>query len=228
MNQPASFLIDFCRFLTAVMFIGIGPVFPASLQEMLDTAGPGNGYDRYVVLETGITYTGGLMTGVQYNPISHDYGGICEDIFVEGNGAVLDLQGQQILVSSCESTFDLENCVILNGNIRFRGSSDDVLVALPSGSIRYVTFYQPHDYCIRLQNAGPDITIEHNLLVDAVDTGPDFVTLTGYTNSWLPTGVNIALSGQFFGFYGPFVRDNWSFHTDPTVNADSLRHFGFV
>ncbi|SVE05169.1 uncharacterized protein METZ01_LOCUS458023, partial [marine metagenome] len=49
-----------------------------TLQSVYDAAGPGNGYDKYVVLEQNTIYTGevGVYEG---------------NVFIEGNGAIVDL-----------------------------------------------------------------------------------------------------------------------------------------
>ena len=51
-----------------------------TLQSVFDSSGPGNDYDKYVVLEHDMIYTGGV--------------GIYEgNVLIEGNGAVVDLEG---------------------------------------------------------------------------------------------------------------------------------------
>jgi hypothetical protein len=200
-----------------------------SLREAYDAAGPGSGYDRDVVLETGVVYTGGLLVGPILSPFSWELEGRAgEDVRITGNGAILDLQGEQICISFCENRLDIEDCVVINGNIRFRGINTADYVEIPEGSVRYCTFYTPHDYGIRLQGAGQAITIERNIVVDAVDTGWDFIYTHGAPLEWLPTGTNISASGQF-GYYGvPVIRENWSWHSDPAINATPLAHFSYL
>jgi hypothetical protein len=45
------------------------------------------------------------------------------DVKLVGNGAMIDLQGEQICMSYCSNRLDIEDCVIINGNIRFRGDN---------------------------------------------------------------------------------------------------------
>ncbi len=200
-----------------------------TLREAYEAAGPGSGYDREVVLDTGAVYTGGLLVGPILSPVSWDLEGERgEDVRIVGNGAILDLRGEQISISYCENRLDIEDCIVLNGNIRFRGINTADHVAMPEGSVRYCTFYRPHDYGVRLQGAGDGITIERNIVVDAADTGWDYIYTTGISHEWLPTGTNLSMSGQF-GFYGtPIVRENWSWHRDPVKNATPLAHFSFL
>lgn len=207
-------------------FLVTAPSGAVTLREAYEAAGPGSGYDREVVLETGVTYTGGLLIGPVYSNMTWLMDGEPgEDVRIVGNGAVLDLRGQQICISYCENRLDIEDCVILNGNIRFRGINTASYVLIPEGSVRYCTFYQPHDHGVRLQGAGDGVTLERNIVVDAVDTGPDFLYTHGSSNDWLPTGSSFAPSIQT-GYYGtPVIRDNWSWHSNPAANVDSLRHF---
>ena len=197
-----------------------------TLREAFERAGPAEGYDKYVLLETGATYTGGLLIGPIFSPIAYGLEGDAgQDVRIAGNGAVLDLQGGQICISYCTNRLDIDDCVVIHGNIRFRGINTADDVAIPTGSVRHVTFYEPEDYGIRLQGSGEGITLERNLVVDAIDTGWDYIYMTGISNSWLPTGTNISFSGQS-GWYGtPVVRENWSYHSDPLRNAESLAHF---
>jgi hypothetical protein len=200
-----------------------------SLREAYDAAGPGGGYDRDIVLETGVVYTGGLLIGPILSPFSWELEGPAgEDVRVSGNGAILDLRGEQICISFCENRLDIEDCIIINGNVRFRGINTADYVEIPEGSVRYCTFYAPHDYGVRLQGAGQGITIERNIVVDAADTGWDFLYTHGAPNDWLPTGTNISASGQF-GYYGtPVIRENWSWHSDSVLNATPLAHFSYL
>lgn len=189
---------------------------------MYDVATPAQGYDKYIVLQTGVTYTGGLWLGGTYNPLTATFEpGKDEDVRIVGNGAILDLQGGEICIAYCTNQLDIDDCVILNGDVRYRGFDGGELYLVPTGSVRYVTFYRPHDYGVRLFSCGAGILLERNLVVDAVDTGADFMFFTGVFSDWLPTGGSFGLSLQA-GFN---VYDNWSYHADPAANADPVRHF---
>ncbi len=202
------------------------PATARTLKEAFDAAAPAGGYDKWVELETGVTYRGGLLIGPVLNSISNTLEGDAGlDVRIVGNGAILDLQGQQLCISYCNNRLDLDDCVILHGNVRFRGMNNSSHQVMPTGTVRYVTFYGPHDYGIRLQGVGDGITLERNLLVDALDTGPDFLYTNGISHEWLPTGSNISFSVQE-GFYGtPVITENWTYHTDPETNASPIAHF---
>ena len=88
-----------------------------TLQSVFDAAGPGNGYDKYVVLEQDMIYTGevGVYEG---------------SVFIEGNGAIVDLnEGLGIWVYAEDeypANLDIEYVTIINGGyngITFNGTS---------------------------------------------------------------------------------------------------------
>ena len=88
-----------------------------TLQSVFDASGPGNGYDKYVVLEQNMIYTGevGVYEG---------------DVFIEGNGAIVDLnEGLGIWVYAEEeypANLDMEFVTIINGGyngLTFNGTS---------------------------------------------------------------------------------------------------------
>lgn len=196
-----------------------------TLQEAFEAAGPANGYGKWVELQTGVVYEGGLQIGPSLSPLEYELvGPPGVDTRIVGNGAILDLQGGQLLISDCNFRLDIDDCIILNGNIRYRGITSDVLDVNPTGSVRYCTFWRVHDYGIRLQGAGAGITLERNLVVTAFDTGWDWVYTTGMANSWLPTGACISFSGQDGLFGTPLVRENWTFQ-EGDANLDPLRHY---
>ena len=216
----------FISTLTILSFFLLNNSHAITLKEMFDQASPQDDYDKYIELETGIVYTGGLLIGKVLDPITNILEG--EEglnVRIIGNGAILDLQGEQICISYCNNVLDIDDCVIINGNIRYRGINSSLYEVLPTGFVRYITFYKPHDYGIRIQGAGDSITVERNILVDAVDTGNDFIFSSGLSADWLPTGANVAIS-NFIGFYGlPELIDNWSFFSDEEINGNLINHF---
>ena len=102
-------------FLIAIFCVSI--LEGVTLQSIFDEAGPGNGYDKYVILEQDMIYTGDV--------------GIYEgNIFIEGNGAIVDLnEGLGIWVYAEEgypASLDIEYVTIINGGyngLTFNGTS---------------------------------------------------------------------------------------------------------
>ncbi len=209
-----------------IIFLIISFSYSITLKEVYESAPSQDEYDKYLVLETGVTYTGGLLIGKIFDPIITDLlGPEGLDVRIEGNGAILDLKGEQICISYCNNKLDIDNCIIINGNIRYRGINNPTGIEIPTGYIQYCTFYQPHDYAVRLQGTGGNITLERNIFVDAVNTGDDYMYLTGIPMEWLPTGANVAIS-IFYGTYGiPILLDNWSYHSEEDINLDLNNHF---
>ena len=88
-----------------------------TLQSVFDAAGPENGYDKYLVLEQDMIYTGevGVYEG---------------SVFIEGNGAIVDLnEGLGIWVYAEEvypANLDIEFVTIINGGynaLTFNGTA---------------------------------------------------------------------------------------------------------
>ena len=88
-----------------------------TLQEVFDNASPANGYDKYLELETGMIYTGGI--------------GIYEgDVFIDCKEAIINLEdGNGIWIYADEeypSSLEIKNCSIINGQyygLSFGGTS---------------------------------------------------------------------------------------------------------
>lgn len=215
--------------LPIVMVASLAVACPATtLQAVFEAAPALHGYDRYLELETGVTYHGGLLIGATWDDERQQF--LPEpalDVKIVGQGAILDLQGQEICVSFCSNRLDLEDCIILDGGVRFRGDADLSTDRTPEGSVRHCTFYRPRDFAVRLPGAGAGVLLERNVVVDPMDTGLDAVVWSGLAGPNLPTGIAFGLSVQT-GTYGlPTVQDNWTWFSDPHLNDDLLHHYGF-
>ena len=101
--------------LISIFYISIASGI--TLQSVYDAAESGNGYDKYVVLEQNMIYTGevGIYEG---------------EVFIEGNGAIVDLnEGLGIWVYAEEeypANLDMEFVTIINGGyngLTFNGTS---------------------------------------------------------------------------------------------------------
>lgn len=206
------------------------PTLAVTLQEAYEAAPAAAGYDRYLVLDSGVTYTGGLMVGRVYSPVTSSFlvDELGEDVCIVGNGAVLDLQGEQICMSYVNNRLDISDCVVTNGCVRFRGDNDFGWDLRPVGSVTNVTFYRPVDYGVRLQGAGEGISITRCLFVDVVDTGFDFIPSAGISGELIPTGTAVAASVQVGDYGVPWVSENWTYFGNADENAEALHHFSFL
>lgn len=213
-------------YVTLLIFLltGLTVGEASTLREMYELAGPQGGYDKWIELETGVVYTGGLLIGPIFYPYSDTpVGESGQDVRIVGNGAILDLQGEQILISFCNNRLDIEDCVIINGGVRYRGYESIAGQLHPAGSVHQVTFWRPHDYGVRVRVDYASISIERNLFVDAVDTGSDYVYFSSIPSEWLPTGTSVSSTPG-----SSDIRENWTYHTDPVINANPLAHFSFL
>ncbi len=92
-----------------------------SLYDVFIEADSANGYDKYITLDPEIMYTGGL-------------GSSEHSIYIEGNGAVIDLeQGTGIWISGDDmatGSLNINRCTIINGGsygINIIGYSDNFI-----------------------------------------------------------------------------------------------------
>ncbi|MCB1151765.1 hypothetical protein KDK88_09455 [bacterium] len=219
-----------CLILVLSALAAALPAHALSLRAAYEAAPARDGYDRDVVLEPGRVYTGGLLIGPSWDEdltLFQDME-LGLDVRIQGNGAVLDMGGESLTIAFCGKRLDVTDCVVVDGSVRFRGDVDPGRDRTPEGSVRHCTFYRPRDYAVRLQGVGEGVLLERNIVVDAVDSGPDGLIWTGILAENLPTGLAFGLSVQA-GFYGtPVVRENWTWFSDPAVNAEPLHHFGFL
>jgi hypothetical protein len=217
-------------FMLAATLLAADTAAGVSLRAAVEAAPAGDGYDHDVVLETGTVYTGGLLIGPTWDDDRQRF--LDEEpalsVRIVGNGAILDLQGQPLCISFCDRRLDIVDCVIIGGGVRFRGDLSPDVDRAPRGSVRYCTFWRPHEYAVRVQGAGEGIVLERNIVVDPVDTGLGHVIWSGAAGPNLPTGLAFGLSIQTATFGTPLVRENWTWLSDPDLNAEPLHHFGFL
>ncbi len=113
------------RNLTLILCLLLPALAPAeTLKAVFEAAGPRDGYDKYLELEMGKVYTGGLQIGPSLIPNTEsmsDHPG--SDVRIVGNGAILDLAGEQLCISYCLNRLDIDNCIVINGTLRYRGQT---------------------------------------------------------------------------------------------------------
>lgn len=112
--------MKFCN-LHLIILLCANTVYGITLQSVYDEAGPSNGYDKYVILEKNIIYTGevGIYEG---------------NVFIEGNGATIDLDGGLGIWAYAETNYpanlEIEFVTIVNGGyngLTFNGTSTGII-----------------------------------------------------------------------------------------------------
>lgn len=170
-----------------LLLVSVSLAFSATLQEMYDNALPAGDYDKLIELENGVIYTGGLS-------IDGATDGTASSIQIIGNGAILDMEGGKFYFANTEKTFDIQDLAVTNGFFHFFGQS-----AAPTGIVKFVTFYNPISYGVRMEYCGDNIQLERNIVAGAIDTG----------------NMGISGTGISFGIDKDFPLDgiieNWSF-----------------
>ena len=88
------------------IFIILCSLNAVTLQEVYNSSEPYGEYEKYIILENNIIYEGGI--------------GVFEgDVFIEGNGAIINLENQGGIWVYSEPNYmaslDINNCTIING-----------------------------------------------------------------------------------------------------------------
>ena len=140
---------------------------------MYDNASNESGYDKYINLNSGEVYTGGI--GI--------YDGT---VFINGNGAIIDLQNQNGLWvysdNYSDATLDIQYCSIINGAYESVIYSGDA-----TGSIRNCNFIN-NDIGIKIYDTS-DINITNcnfinNSFVGLAIIGETTTIDLSYSNFW--------------------------------------------
>ena len=147
--------------------------FSTTLQSVYDSATPSNGYDKYLILDKNIVYTGevGVYEG---------------NVFIEGNGAIIDLnEGLGIWVYADENypaSLDIEYVTIINGGyngLTFNGSS--------IGTISNCNFIS-NDFGIQIMDES-NVSVKNSNFINSGQFGVSVRGLTAsldvsYSNFW--------------------------------------------
>jgi hypothetical protein len=96
------------RMITGFLLLAVLAALPAQavhLQDVYEQAGPGQGYDKLMVLDPGQVYTGYLIVtdGVR-----------CA---IQGNGALIRLDAGATISAYTGVTLDVDGCVITGGEV---------------------------------------------------------------------------------------------------------------
>ena len=150
--------------LYLLMLISIKILQGVTLQSVFDNASPGNGYDKYMVLDQNVIYTGEI--------------GVYEgNVFIEGNGAIVDLnQGLGLWVYAEQdfpASLNIEYLNIINGGyngITFNGTS--------TGNISNCNFIQ-NEFGIQIMDEA-DVLINNSNFIQNNQYGVSMRGTTAY------------------------------------------------
>jgi nitrous oxidase accessory protein NosD len=117
-----------------------------SLQAVYDAAGPGEGYDKLLVLDPATLYTGGLSVDRGVRSCVH------------GNGARIDLQYKSIWVAGYETGLDIDHCVVTGG---YSG----LYIAEDADAIVRNNTFVGNGYGVTCWIGSFDTVIENNIMV---------------------------------------------------------------
>lgn len=108
-------------FIIGMTLSGFSWICAESLYDVFIEADSANGFDKYLILNPDIIYTGGL-------------GSSEHSIYIEGNGAVIDLlEGTGLWIAGDENTtgsLNIDRCTVINGGsygISLIGYSENII-----------------------------------------------------------------------------------------------------
>lgn len=149
----------------------------ATLQSVYNAAGPQGVYTKYLDLDKGVTYTGGLLIAATDN--------VC----IRGNGATLDLETATILVQGADANLDIDHCVIKNGGLAGAGYTQGALNFVGSHGSVVNNVIVGCTIGVRVYASGPGlVTVMNNIIVHNTITGLlcqiGNEPLVSYNDSW--------------------------------------------
>lgn len=155
------------------LLLGTGNLYCSTLlQSVYHSAGPGDGYDKLMILERGEVYIG---------PLTIPSGVSC---CIRGNDAVCSLLNTDILVMS-GSSLDISDCVLYGGHytLHYQDGAD--------GLIRGNTIYGGVD---GIRAVLAQVTIENNIIANNSGMGiavdEDLLPVIQYNDVWNNLGGN--------------------------------------
>ncbi len=173
------------RFTSVLVFVLLfwipSSAHGVTLQSVYDSAPRQSGYDKYLDLSPGVTYTGGITIP--------DGDSVC----IKGHGAIIDLEGSMIQVGGMTALLDIDHCVILNGGDPAYGAGQGGLNFIASnGNVLNNTIYAS-TVGIRIYMAAPAaVTIKNNIIVKNLVAGVLWQIgsdpVVSYNDCWGNTG----------------------------------------
>ncbi len=124
-----------------------------TLESAYSGASSQNGYDKYVVLSAGATYTGGLTIPAG------------DTACIKGSGATLDLQGGMIHVGGNTTFLAIDHCVLVNGGNPLYGPGQAALNFVASRGAVVNNTIHDNTVGVRVYLASPGaVVVKNNIL----------------------------------------------------------------
>jgi len=131
-----------------------------TLQSAYASAGPLNGYEKYVELVGTVTYTGGLSIPAG------------DTVCIKGNGATIDLENSTIHVGGNTTLLDIDHCVLVNGGDPAYGPGQAALNFVASRGTVVNNTIHGNTVGIRVYLALPGaVSVKNNILSDNTQAG---------------------------------------------------------
>jgi hypothetical protein len=159
--SPIFFAVFFAIIFTAaLLLLPVTVGHAVTLQSVYDAAGPREGYTKYLELDAGTNYTGGLTIPAG------------DIVCIKGNGATLDLQTATIQIQVKGTKLDMDHCVVKNGGLASAVYTQGALNFVgSSGNVVNNTFYG-NTIGIRVYATGPGaVTVMSNIIAWSSVTG---------------------------------------------------------
>jgi hypothetical protein len=146
------------RLLATLWIASLFAVAPAStvgaavLQDVYDAALPGEGYDKLLVLDPGVTYMGGLTVDRGIRSCIH------------GGGARIDLENASIWAAGSGTVLDIDHCILTEGYAALYVAQDAAATAWNNTIVG-------NGYGVISWLANANVVLENNIIVNNVVYG---------------------------------------------------------
>jgi len=187
-RHSSWFTHDCCRRIAAVLTALLAILVPAivsvpaiasatTLQSVYDGSGPNGQYNKYLVLDGSVTYTGGLLVSSGVHAC------------IRGNGAILDLQESMIQIHGIGAKLDIDHCVIINGCLPSSGYTQGALDFVGSAGRIMNNTIDANMIGIKIYLTGQDsVVVINNIIVHNTVAGLLFLAgsepQVSYNDAW--------------------------------------------
>ncbi|KPJ53452.1 hypothetical protein AMJ39_04745 [candidate division TA06 bacterium DG_24] len=149
---PMSTRMSAVAAASVLLVVACGTATAYLLQSVYDSAGPGEGYDKLVILDPAQFYSGSLIVEPGTSCVLH------------GSGAIISLgTADSILASGPSTLLDMDHCVVIGGTYGVHYGDQ------AQGSVVHNTFFG-NKVGIAIWD-GTAVTAKNNIIADAAEYG---------------------------------------------------------